>query len=179
MPGVNCSVLGCGSCRRSKRLEIFKLPAAKGEAHRKQCNVWLGEVTKAREIDQKNRQSVKMKDPRILKYVSIALFSVELQRYVFTHSQQETTIAQVVQLSSLFGCFLRVLAFIFLAYLVIIPFVCLFSPLCKNDEEEAEIRGFTNNQHPSKESQQQTTRVDMLLYLSRKEFQKFHLSGQN
>ena len=95
MPGVNCSVLGCGSCRRSKRLEIVK-------------------------------ESVKMKDPRILKYVSIALFSVELQRYAFTHSQQETTIAQVVQLSSLFGCFLRVLAFIFLAYLVIIPFVYVF-----------------------------------------------------
>ena len=27
MPGVNCSVLGCGPCRRSKRLKIFKLPA--------------------------------------------------------------------------------------------------------------------------------------------------------
>ena len=50
--------------------------------------------------------------------------------------------------------------------------ICLFSPLCKNDEEEAAIRGFTDNQHASKESRQQTTRVDMLLYLSRKEFQK-------
>ena len=50
--------------------------------------------------------------------------------------------------------------------------MCLFSPLCKNDEEEAAIRGFTDNQHASKESGQQTTRVDMLLYLSRKEFQK-------
>ena len=50
--------------------------------------------------------------------------------------------------------------------------MCLFSPLCKNDEEEAAIRGFTDNRHASKESRQQTTRVDMLLYLSRKEFQK-------
>ena len=35
MPGVNCSVLDCGSCRRSKGIGIFKLPVAKDEAHRK------------------------------------------------------------------------------------------------------------------------------------------------
>ena len=29
--------------------------------------------------------------------------------------------------------------------------ICLFSPLCKNDEEEAAIRGFTDKQHASKE----------------------------
>jgi len=38
----------------------------------------------------------------------------------------------------------------------------VFSPLCKNDEEEAAIRGFTDNQHASKKLRQQTTRVDML-----------------
>ena len=37
MPGVNCSVLDCGSCRRLKGIGIFKLPVAKGSskmAHR-------------------------------------------------------------------------------------------------------------------------------------------------
>lgn len=59
MPGVNCSVLGCGSCRRSKGIGIFKLPVAKDEAHRKWRNDWLGEVTKTREIDQDFREQIK------------------------------------------------------------------------------------------------------------------------
>ena len=59
MPGVNCSVLGCGSCRRSRGIGIFKLPVAKDEAHRKWRNDWLGEVTKAREIDQDFREQIK------------------------------------------------------------------------------------------------------------------------
>ena len=59
MPEVNCSVLDCGTCRRSKGLEILKLPAAKDEAHRKWWNEWLGEVTKAREIDQDFREPIK------------------------------------------------------------------------------------------------------------------------
>ena len=83
LPGVNCSVLGCGSCRRSVD-RVDDRRGSKGEAHQKKRNEWLGEVTKAREIDQdfreqiKKRQSSKMKDPRILKHVSIALFSVQL-----------------------------------------------------------------------------------------------------
>ena len=52
MPGVNCSVLGRGSCRRSKGIGIFKLPVAKDEAHRNWRNDWLGGLKKAREIDQ-------------------------------------------------------------------------------------------------------------------------------
>ena len=59
MPGVNCSVLGCGSCRRSKGIGIFKLPVAKDEAHRKWRSDWLGEVTKTREIDQDFREQIK------------------------------------------------------------------------------------------------------------------------
>ena len=30
--------------------------------------------------------------------------------------------------------------------------MCLFSPLCKNDQEEAAIRGFTDSKHASKET---------------------------
>ena len=49
MPGVNCAVWGCGSCRRTKGLGIFKLPAAKDEVHKKWREGWLGEITKTRE----------------------------------------------------------------------------------------------------------------------------------
>ena len=33
MPGENCAVFGCGSCRRTKGIGIWKLPSAKEEAH--------------------------------------------------------------------------------------------------------------------------------------------------
>ena len=95
MPGVNCSVLGCGSCIRSKGIGIFKLPVAKDEAHRKWRNDWLGEVTKAREIDQDFREQIKndrvhtlarnTSNRRILKYVSIALFSAKNCNDTFSH----------------------------------------------------------------------------------------------
>ena len=50
MPGVNCSVFGCGSCRRTKGMGIWKLPLAKDEAHGKWRDEWLGEIKK----DQRN-----------------------------------------------------------------------------------------------------------------------------
>ena len=31
MPGKNCAVFGCGSCRRMKEIDIGKLPLAKDE----------------------------------------------------------------------------------------------------------------------------------------------------
>ena len=32
MPGVTCAVIGCGSCRRTKVIGIFKLPSAKDDS---------------------------------------------------------------------------------------------------------------------------------------------------
>ena len=51
MPGENCAVWGCGSCRRTKGLGIFKLPAAKDSEHKTWRESWLGEITKTREKD--------------------------------------------------------------------------------------------------------------------------------
>ena len=51
MPGDNCAVFGCGSCRRTKGLGIWKLPAPKDEAHKKWREDWLAEITKTRESD--------------------------------------------------------------------------------------------------------------------------------
>jgi len=49
MPGENCAVFGCGSCRRTKGLGIFKLPRSKDEEHKTWREAWLSEITKTRE----------------------------------------------------------------------------------------------------------------------------------
>ena len=61
MPGDNCAVFGCGSCgscRRTKGIGIWKLPAAKDEAHKKWRGDWLSEITKTREIDNEFRKRI-------------------------------------------------------------------------------------------------------------------------
>ena len=59
MPGDNCSVFGCCSCRRTKGIEIWKLPKAKNDAHRKWREEWLGQITKTRVMDQNFRNQIK------------------------------------------------------------------------------------------------------------------------
>ena len=112
MPGVNCSVLGCGSCRRSKGIGIFKLPVAKDEAHRKWRNDWLGEVTKAREIDQDFREQIKNdkvhacekhfkpEDIEICKFRFIFCQTVEICSPTFTTRNHNSTgrVAEFVRL---------------------------------------------------------------------------------
>lgn len=52
MPGDNCTVSGCGSSRGTKGTDIWKLPAAKDDAHKKWWDEWLKEIIGTREIDQ-------------------------------------------------------------------------------------------------------------------------------
>ena len=52
MPGDDYAVLGCGLCRRTKGIGLWKLPSPKDEAHKKWRKEWLSEITKTREIDQ-------------------------------------------------------------------------------------------------------------------------------
>ena len=59
MRGVNCSVFGCGSSRRTKGMGIWKLPLAKDEVHGKWRDEWLGEIKKTREMDQNFREQLK------------------------------------------------------------------------------------------------------------------------
>ena len=54
MPGVNCALIGCGSCRRTKGIGIFKLPSAKDDKHKRWRDEWVGELKKTREVDQDN-----------------------------------------------------------------------------------------------------------------------------
>ena len=48
MPGDNCAVFGCGSCGMTKGIGIWKLPAAKDEAHKKWRDGWLSEIIVSR-----------------------------------------------------------------------------------------------------------------------------------
>ena len=56
MPGNNCSVVGCGSCRRTKGIGIFKLPSE--DTNKIWREKWLGEITKTRVIDSKFRELI-------------------------------------------------------------------------------------------------------------------------
>ena len=58
MPGDNWAVFGCGSCRRTKGIGIWKLPAAKDEANKKWREDWLSEITKTRVLDQEFRKRI-------------------------------------------------------------------------------------------------------------------------
>lgn len=52
MPGDNCSVFGCGTCRRTKGIGIWKLPSARNAEYKKWREEWLSEITKTRVIDK-------------------------------------------------------------------------------------------------------------------------------
>ena len=52
MPGDNCTVFGCRSCTRLKRIGTWQLPVVKDAAHKKLPDDWMSEVTKAHEIDR-------------------------------------------------------------------------------------------------------------------------------
>ena len=55
MPGVNCSVYDCGTCRRTNGIQL-RLPLTNHHAHRR--DEWLGEIKKTREMDQDFRRQI-------------------------------------------------------------------------------------------------------------------------
>ena len=83
MPGVNCSVYGCGSCRRTRGSGIFKVPLPKDDALGRWRDEWLKELknkieksTWTSEEQSKMTRSTlarRMLTPRILKYESMVL----------------------------------------------------------------------------------------------------------
>lgn len=56
MPGTNCSVIGCGSCRRTKGIGIFKLPAVNVDKDWR--DRWLSEITKTRTVDKSFKEQI-------------------------------------------------------------------------------------------------------------------------
>ena len=58
MPGDNCSVFGCGSCRRTKGIGIWKLPSARNAEYKKWREEWLSAITKTRVIDEDFKKQI-------------------------------------------------------------------------------------------------------------------------
>ena len=56
MPGENCCVPGCGTCRRTKGVGIFKLPSE--NRHKQWRNEWLNVLTKYRVCDQNFKNQI-------------------------------------------------------------------------------------------------------------------------
>ena len=56
MPGKNCCIVGCGSCRRVKGIGIFKLPAAHVDKNWREH--WLAEVKKTRTVDKHFQEQI-------------------------------------------------------------------------------------------------------------------------
>ena len=51
MPGNNCCIPLCVSCRRTNGLGIFKLPSIKKKHLQEWRKKWLNEILKMREMD--------------------------------------------------------------------------------------------------------------------------------
>ena len=97
MPGVYCSVLGCGSCRRSKGIGIFKLSVAKDEAHQMDFR----EQIKNDKVHACKKR-FKPKDIEICKYHFIFCQTVEICFHTFTTRNHSSTGLVVEFVHSLF-----------------------------------------------------------------------------
>ena len=58
MPGENCSLFDCGTCRRTKGIGIWKLPVPPNAEYKKWREDWLNEITKTRVINKNFRQMI-------------------------------------------------------------------------------------------------------------------------
>ena len=52
MPGDNCAVFGCGSCRNTKGIGIWKLPAPRNDDYKQWREQWLNGLTKSRVVEK-------------------------------------------------------------------------------------------------------------------------------
>ena len=58
MPGQNCSIFGCGTCRNQKEYGLFKLPNGQTEADTKWRREMLNIITKHRIVDDKLKEKI-------------------------------------------------------------------------------------------------------------------------
>ncbi|XP_022778905.1 uncharacterized protein LOC111320515, partial [Stylophora pistillata] len=58
MPGDNCPVVGCGTCRKTKGIGIWKLPAPRDETNREWREDWLHELKKYRVTDSNFQRQI-------------------------------------------------------------------------------------------------------------------------
>lgn len=149
MPGENCAVFGCESCRRTKGIGIWKLPLVKDEAHEKWREEWLGEMKKTREMDRNFRELIKYdrvytcekhfapEDIEICKYDTYKSFDFSF----FTTLQWTCTLILVCLNLKLE----RIPTLIW-------PYFSTYSYLCENDQEKAAIWCITDIEYAQKKS---------------------------
>ena len=75
MPGDNCCIPLCGSCRRTKGLGIFKLPSIKKKHRREWRKKWLHEILKTRELDSDSK----------LQLEADRVFEIEICKFEFLY----------------------------------------------------------------------------------------------
>ena len=51
MPGANCAIFGCGTCRNQKEFSLFKLPTPKDEEYKQWREEMIRVITKDRVPD--------------------------------------------------------------------------------------------------------------------------------
>ena len=114
MPGRNCAVIGCGSCRRTKGIGIFKLPLASDEIQKKRRDEWLGGLKKTREVDQDFREQIK-RDTVYTCEKHFAPEDIEICKYsvIFNYQRESPRTApipfNIIQLVFFFElCFLKI-----------------------------------------------------------------------
>ena len=131
MPGDNCAVFGCGTCRRTKGIGIFKLPAPLNAECEKWHKEWLNLLRKTRIINKDFQSQIdkgkvftckKHFDP---KDIDICKYSSFCKQFQFMFSRITCTLpAGIMQLSCLF-------------LLISLFFYLYFSSIGKDGQEKA------------------------------------------
>ena len=52
MPGVNCSIFGCGTSRKHVGVGIFRIPAETDDLSKETRQAWINVITKDRVVDE-------------------------------------------------------------------------------------------------------------------------------
>ena len=73
MPGDNCFMFGCVTCRRAKGMGIWKLPAAQKETYRKQRKDWLNEPYQIQSAADKDFQR-QIENDKVFTLLDILIF---------------------------------------------------------------------------------------------------------
>ena len=83
MPGTNCSIVGCGSCRRIKGIGIFKVPAEKVDKTWR--DNWLGEIKKTRVVDEHFKMLIKNDSVYTCEY-HFSPEDIEIRKFILINS---------------------------------------------------------------------------------------------
>lgn len=139
MPGDNCAVFGCGTCRRTKGIGIFKLPSLRNAEYEKWRKEWLNQLTKTRIIDKDFQSQIDKgnvftcekhfdpKDIETCKYSS----NFCIYNSVWPAHKPTRLLQYQQQLSCLF-------------LLILLFFYFYFSSIGKNGKEKAKVWSFTD-----------------------------------